>query len=288
MAREWSRRSIEEIARKIGKGLGGNTKFYTMAEQTVGITYYAVGFIDTANSAYNKYVLPLKYPHPGAYSSGWSIPDDVMDIAEQHGGCMFYSFNNSVFLNNSQNLRRLTAALTGSGLSRIRDIAKNTTDYDYSIELYNKNIFNNNAKPSDVLDGIYNKSYESSLIQRWDINDKLFVTNPDTDNFYIEIRILQETPTFFGSRNGTPIENTNFLTGLDALNGNFTYYYPIHYDSNDDVDSYPEFLLRSDTAGILMDGDMVYGELYTAWKNNFYPSGGGQQQCVMYLVSRKK
>ena len=64
MAREWSRRSIEEIARKIGKGLGGQPSLITSEAAVYGsmpncLFYSPNSFISTTSSPVRRNVIKL-------------------------------------------------------------------------------------------------------------------------------------------------------------------------------------------------------------------------------------
>ena len=177
MAREWSRRSIEEIARKIGKGLGGNTKFYTVAyDSNSSYDKNSIGMIDTAPvggvGVYHEYIIPMLYPKP-ALASDWSICDDIV-LNQRAYGIMLYAFPNSVYEHNSANgrLNPIASCLSGN-LGDTDNLATDTTKCDYSVELYNKSILT--YTNAELMDKIYNKELESNLIQRWDINNKLFI-----------------------------------------------------------------------------------------------------------------
>lgn len=287
MSREWSRRSIEEIARKIGKGLGGNTKFYTVAYGTnSSYAQKAVGMIDTSpvGGVYHEYVLPMLYPRPNS-PSDWSICDDIV-LNQRAYRIMLYAFPNSVFENKSSNsrLRPIAFCLSGN-LGDTEDLAKNTTKCDYSIELYNSIT---GFEDAELMDKIYNKELDSNLIQRWNINDKLFITDPqgEDDEHYIDIEVLNSTMTVIGrDYPNSSIPTTYFLQSLDYFHNDYLDYYPIHYDSNNEYDYRPEFLRISGYGAVVFGGTMIKGDLYTAWKNNYVGLNGGP---FMYLVSRKK
>lgn len=294
MAREWSRRSIEEIARKIGKGLGGNgnTKFYTVAHSGSNSNYdqKSIGMIDTApvggRGVYRKYVLPMLYPTP-ATASDWSICDDIV-LNQRKNGIMLYAFPNSIY-ENSQNrnkmLQPIASCLSGN-LGDFANLAKDTTKCDYSVELYNKRIFT--FKNAELMDKILNKELESNLIQRWDINDKLFMTDPQSEEHYIDVIIEDTTFTPIGrDYPNSSVATTYFLAGLDYFHSDYLYYYPIHYDSNDEYDYRPEFIRFSAYGATVFRGTMVRGDFYTAWKTNFVIDDEANS-CFMYLVSREK
>lgn len=63
MAREWSRRSIEEIARKIGKGLGGQPSRITSEAAAYGVSnclfYSPNSFISTTSTPVRRNVIKL-------------------------------------------------------------------------------------------------------------------------------------------------------------------------------------------------------------------------------------
>lgn len=292
MAREWSRRSIEEIARKIGKGLGGNTKFYTVAHSGSNSNYAqnSVGMIDTApvggSGVYRKYVLPMLYPTPES-ASDWSICDDIV-LNQRENGIMLYAFPNSLFenvQNTNKNFQPIASCLSGN-LGDWSNLAKDTTKCDYSVELYNKSIFT--FKNAELMDKILNKELESNLIQRWDINDKLFMTDPQSEEDYIDVRVENTTFTPIGrDYQNSSVATSYFLFGLDYFHNDYLDYYPIHYDSNDEYDYRPEFIRFSAYGATVFSGTMVKGDFYTAWKTNFVIDDV-VNSCAMYLVSREK